>query len=463
MSESGLPNADEVVERALSASRADGCVVIVEDVADANVRFANNTTTTNGVRRDRRITVVAIYGKGEEARAGVFSVSGSTDPGEIVAAAELDAKSSSVAEDASPLEEAGVDADFADQPGSTDLSVFSPVLTDLGPAFSRALADGRVLSGFAIHEVRTTYLGTSTGTRRRHVQPTGSIELVERSADGSASTWAGVGTSDFADVSLAAMDERLIGRLGWAKRKIELDAGRYEVIMPPDAVADLVLEIDFAASGREAEDGGSVFSAPEGRTRIGERLTELPFDLFGDPFAPGLESAPFVVASSSGPDSSVFDNGLPIDKVTWLKDGTLSRLRYHRAGARRSKTGFTPSPDNLVLSLHGADRGLDELVANTERGLLLTCLWYIREVDRSNLLLTGLTRDGVYLVENGEVVGAVNNFRFNESPLDLLAKTTEVGRTERALSREWHEWANRTAMPALRVADFNMSSVSPAS
>ena len=108
------------------------------------------------------------------------------------------------------------------------------------------------------------------------------------------------------------------------------------------------------------------------------------------------------------------------------------------------------------------DSGLDDLVARTERGLLLTCLWYIRHVDPATLLVTGLTRDGVYLVEGGEVVGAVNNFRFNESPVDMLARSTEAGRTERALSREWGEGFSRTAMPALRVPEFNMSSVSPA-
>jgi predicted Zn-dependent protease len=112
--------------------------------------------------------------------------------------------------------------------------------------------------------------------------------------------------------------------------------------------------------------------------------------------------------------------------------------------------------------LPGASGSLDDLIANTKRGLLLTCLWYIREVDPVTLLLTGLTRDGVYLVADGEVVGAVNNFRFNESPLDVLARTMEAGHSERALSREWGEWMNRTAMPTLRVADFNMSSVSPA-
>jgi len=141
----------------------------------------------------------------------------------------------------------------------------------------------------------------------------------------------------------------------------------------------------------------------------------------------------------------------------------LANLGYHRAGAARSGTRFAPPVDNLVLELDGASGTTEDLVARTGRGLLLTCLWYIREVDPSTLLLTGLTRDGVYLVEGGEITGAVNNFRFNESPVDLLARTFEVGTSVRALGREFGEWVNRSRMPPLRVADFNMSSTSAAS
>jgi predicted Zn-dependent protease len=159
---------------------------------------------------------------------------------------------------------------------------------------------------------------------------------------------------------------------------------------------------------------------------------------------------------------SVFDNGAPVGLTDWIAGGRLQALRYHRAGAARSGTSFTPPVNNLVLELPGATASLQDLVGHVDRGLLLTCLWYIREVDPTTLLVTGLTRDGVYLVEKGEIVGAVNNFRFNESPLEVLARTIEGGRSERALSREWNEWMNRTAMPPLRVADFNMSSVSPA-
>ena len=123
-----------------------------------------------------------------------------------------------------------------------------------------------------------------------------------------------------------------------------------------------------------------------------------------------------------------------------------------------------PLVDNLVLEAPGDRRPRwTRWSPATERGLLLTCLWYIREVDPPTLLLTGLTRDGVYLVEGGEVIGAVNNFRFNESPVDLLGRLGEAGRTERCLPREWSDYFTRAAMPPLRIPDFNMSTVSQAS
>jgi predicted Zn-dependent protease len=195
---------------------------------------------------------------------------------------------------------------------------------------------------------------------------------------------------------------------------------------------------------------------------VGESLSPLPFTLRSDPLEPGLECTPFLVTSASGQDVSVFDNGLPLQRTEWISGGRLERLQYHRAAAARSGAQPAAFINNLTLELPGATSDVADLVARTERGLLLTCLWYIREVDPATLLLTGLTRDGVYLVEHGEIVGSVNNFRFNESPVDVLAKTIEAGRAERALSREWNEWLNRTAMPALRVGEFNMSSVSPA-
>jgi predicted Zn-dependent protease len=160
----------------------------------------------------------------------------------------------------------------------------------------------------------------------------------------------------------------------------------------------------------------------------------------------------------------VFDNGLAIPPVTWVDNGVLSALTQTRWTAGLSGLPATPGAGNLIFEGPGSGgASLDELIAGTRRALVVTCLWYVREVDPQTMLLTGLTRDGVYLVEDGEVAGAVNNFRFNESPVGLLGRLTEVGGTVPALPREWSDYFSRSAMPPARFEDFNMSTVSQAS
>ena len=170
-----------------------------------------------------------------------------------------------------------------------------------------------------------------------------------------------------------------------------------------------------------AHEGQSVFCRPGGGTRIGERVGAGGVTLYSDPGYAGLECSPFTVATASDNESSVFDNGLPLDRTDWIRDGDLAALVQTRHTAALTGQPVTPGVDNLVLQVDGAGGAVEDMVAGTDRGLLLTCLWYIREVDPQTLLLTGLTRDGVYLVEDGEITAAVNNFRFNESPVDLLA------------------------------------------
>jgi predicted Zn-dependent protease len=158
----------------------------------------------------------------------------------------------------------------------------------------------------------------------------------------------------------------------------------------------------------------------------------------------------------------VFDNGLPVEATDWVRDGVLERLVTTRQSAASTGLPLALPGGNLLMEGEGSAT-LDELTRGTERGLLLTCLWYIREVDPRSLLLTGLTRDGVYLVEGGEVTGVVNNFRFNESPVDLLGRIAQTGRREDCLPREWNDYFTRASVPPLRIPDFNMSSVSKAS
>jgi predicted Zn-dependent protease len=473
----------ETVERALAMATSDDCVVIAEETSTANLRWAGNTLTTNGVSRSRQLTVIAIdrrgAGNGRGAAVGVVSRAG-VRPGQIedvVREAEHAAAQGAPAEDAGEVAGAREPGPFGTNngepgwdapPGRTEIAVLRDFAAGLGQTLRAAEAAGRKLYGFAEHEMESTFLGTSAGLRQRHDQPTGRVELNAKSADLARSAWTGVATRDFTDVDIAGLDAGLAGRLAWAERTVSLPAGRYETLLPPTAVADLLTYVYWSAGAKDAADGRTVFSKPGGGTRIGERLTSQPVTLSSNPRAKGLACAPFVVAHASGADSSVFDNGLPLSATDWIRDGSLAALVSSRHSAAAAGVPVTPAIDNLTFAVRtpGSAAGaptLEQMIASTRRGLLLTCLWYIREVDPQTLLLTGLTRDGVYLVENGEVTGAVNNFRFNESPVGMLGRLLEVGATEPTLPREWADYFNRAAMPPVRVEGFNMSSVSPAS
>jgi predicted Zn-dependent protease len=451
----------EIVERTLAAAaHLTGCVVLVRENSEAVLRWANSTMTTNGHTTSGQITVIALVAvEGGTAAGTVGSGVAVTDPAQLtalVAAAAAAARDAGPAADASPLPgPTGGDPTWDEAAQETSIGVFGDLAGDLADV----LAGAQRQYGFASHEFTTTWLGTSAGVRRRWVQPTGSVELNAKTPDLSGSAWAGVATSDFAGVDVIALAAEAARRLEWGERRVTLPAGRYETLLPPSATADLMIYLAWSMEGRAAQEGRSALSGADG-TRVGERLTDLPLTLACDPTAPGLQYEPFLTTTRSDEGLSVFDNGAPTRRVDWVREGVVSELAYSRAEAAEFGTTFTPGGDNLLLT-GGTSASVADMVASTERGLLLTCLWYIRLVDPTTLLLTGLTRDGVYIVEGGEVVGEVDhNFRFNYSPLDVLRRTTEVGATERTLPREWKDWFTRAAMPPVRVPEFTMSSVS---
>ena len=447
----------KVIDDALAAATVDETIVIVRDRAEASLRWANSSMTTNGVSIGRSTSVLSIVWDSETGHVGSVQT-GEVDPAvirDVVAASEAAARAAPGARDSAPLI-TGSDApdDWDDAVPTTGAEVFG----DLAASLSRGFKGPDALYGFARHELATTFVASSTGVRRRFTQPTGSVEINAK-RDG-ASAWAGVGTPDFVDVPTDQLLSELSTRLGWSKRTVSLPAGRYPTLMPPSTVADMMIYLVWMMDGRAAQEGRTALSATGGGTRVGERLTQSPVTLYSDPLAEPLQCRPFVATSSSSETVSVFDNGMDISRVDWIRDGVINALAYPRAAAAEFGEPLAVAADNLLMT--GGDASLDEIIARTERALLLTTLWYIRTVDPTMLLLTGLTRDGVYLIEDGKVSAAVNNFRFNESPLDLLQRATEVGATEVTLPREWGDWATRAAMPALMIPDFYMSSVSQA-
>jgi predicted Zn-dependent protease len=455
----------ELVERALAASTTDGCIVITNDSASTNLRWANNTLTTNGVTQTVSVTVVATVEGSDGVRSGSVSRNAvdADNVVALVAEAEATARDSTVADDAAELIGAEASADW-ELPGvEAPVSALTDLAHWLGDIFGAARDAGQGRYGFAEHSVSTTYLGSSAGLRLRHTQPEVRVELTGRSNDGTRSAWSGQGAAEIATINLAALEADVAKRLAWSERRVALDAGHYDTILPPTAVADLMLDAYWSAGALDAHEGQSVYSKAGGGTRVGDQLCDVPLTLRSDPAMPGQQACPFVVCGASSRMSSVFDNGAPVAPTDWIRDGALNALIQTRHSAALTALPFTPWGDNLELSAPGATASVDDLVAGTERGLLLTCLWYIREVDPQTMLLTGLTRDGVFLIEGGEVTAAVNNFRFNESPVGMLRRVGTVGRTEDTLAREFGDYFTRTRMPALQIADFNMSSVSQAS
>src|SRR6201993_3454882 len=262
-----------VLEEAAKLGGADETMVLVTDKVEATLRWAGNSMTTNGVSVGRSITVISVVRQGDTARIGTVS-SAEVDPRGIpglVAASQDAARSAPEAGDAAPLlADTGVPADWdAPVPGTGPL-----VFADVADSLNRGFRGADRLYVFAHHSVSTTFLATSTGLRRRYTQPTGAVEINAKRGD--ASAWAGIGTPDFVDVPTDLLLEQLSTRLGWAKRSVALPAGRYETIMPPSTVADMMIYLAWSMAGRGAQEGRTAFSAPGGGSPGGERGNEVP-------------------------------------------------------------------------------------------------------------------------------------------------------------------------------------------
>jgi predicted Zn-dependent protease len=455
----------ELVEAALAASTSRDCVVLARHDAVANLRWARSTLTTNGESAGLSLTVIALVDVPGGVAAGSVTANSVTlaQVPDLVRAAEAAARSEGPAEDAADLA-TGIAAspDWDAEPAlatSADLAELAP---RLGEAFAAATADGIELFGYAELTTPTIYLGTSTGLRLRVAEATSRLEQTAKSHGRTRSAWAGRSGTGFAATDLEAMDAELRQGLAWQARRVEIDPGRHPALLTPSAVADLMIDLYWSSAARDAAQGQSVWSAPRG-TRLGELVADQRVSLLSDPAWPGLETTPFVTATASSAVTSVFDNGLPLGAVRWIDGGRLSNLASTRHTAREAGLEHRPMVDNLVLDVAGATGSLAELIERTEDALLVTCLWYNRVVDPQTLLLTGLTRDGVYVVRGGEVVGAASNFRFNDSPVDVLTRIEDAGAGVATLAREMADYFPRAVMPPLLVRDYNFSTRSQAS
>ncbi len=264
-----------------------------------------------------------------------------------------------------------------------------------------------------------------------------------RDAAGSSSGWASQPAVRIEDMDGAAVGRSAIEKcLRWKSPK-RLDPGKYTVVLEPTAVGDLLPGIVAGFSARAAEEGRSFLSKPGGGTALGEKLFPESITLRTDPFNRLYSVYPW----SSG--------NLPVDRINWIESGVVKNLFYDRYWAAKVGRPTTPGPDSLVLD--GGDKSLNDLIASVERGLLVTRFFYIRTVNPQTRQMTGLTRDGLFLIENGKITSPVFNFRFNESPVRMLQNTIAIGKATRTRGME-----DGMITPPLVVKDFPFTSVSDA-
>lgn len=455
----------QIVEIGLPQLGPAGGFVVVEHTAVVNQRWANSTLTTNGQAATSQVSVVAFERRGQGGAAGSATgqVRHPDDLAQLVAAARAVAAAADPAEDfVAPVDSAEVAAGWDDpalEVSSEELAPVAALLADVLPGGSAA---GIEHFGYAEQTAVTTYLGTRAGLRARLATRDARYELCGKSHARTRSAWAGRGGSDFANLDLAETPAEVRRGLAAQANRITVAPGRHTAILSPSAASDLLVYLIWSAAARDALEGRNAFRGPNGTTAIGTTFSQLPISLRTDPHDPGLATPDRLIALGSSAVTSPFDTGLPIPAVDFISDGKLRALVTTRSSAARGNLAMTPAADNLVVEVAGRSGTLDEVAGRAGDGLLLTCLWYIREVDPQNLLLTGLTRDGVYVVRNGEIVGAAGNFRFNESPIEMLSRLRDAGSPARCLPREWADWFTRARVAPLVIDGFNFSTASDA-
>ena len=458
MSQMSLP---EAVEYALSMLGKDGGVVVGGNSASNNLRWANSALTTNGDAVDQTLAISAFVNLPGGVGTGLASgqVRDRNDVENLVSASKSAATSAGPAVDAMELVAGPQHEDFSSEPAQLRVEEITHVSGGLGKVLQHR---GQEFFGYAEQSRDTTYVGTSTGTRMRYVEDTSRFELCAKSLDRTRSAWSGQGGRSLRDVDLSFHSREVLAKLEYQKNVIDVEPGRHRVALSSSAVADLMIYFLWSAAARDAAEGRNAFANPKGGTRVGEKLSDRRISLATDPKLLGMETFDRVVNLGSSALSSAFDTGMEIPRIQVITDGVLTALGSSRHASQSAKLPFTPLTDNIEFMDHDGHGSLSELAKRMQDGLLITCLWYIREVDPQNLLLTGLTRDGVYVVRDGQIIGAANNFRFNASPIDMLSRVTDAGEPIPCLPREWADWFSRAKVAPVVIDGFNLSTRSDA-
>nr|WP_321413424.1 TldD/PmbA family protein [uncultured Allomuricauda sp.] len=429
--------AKKILEKALSFSKADACEINLSGSNSGNIRYARNTVSTAGYRSTQTLAVQSSFGK----KVGTATIDEFDDASlekVVRRAEELAQLSPENPEFMPPLE-----------PQEYDESItYKEATANVTPEYRAEVANSSIVPAAAKDVTAAGFLDDSAGFSAMinsnglfaYNQSTNvDFTVTMRTNDGTGSGWV---TRDYNDInkfdakeaSKVAIDKAVMSREARA-----IEPGKYTVILEPAASIGLLQNMFRSLDARSADEGRSFMSAKDGGTKIGQKIVDERVNIWSDPLNPDV------------PTSTWNGEGMPLKKTSWIENGVVKNLAYSRYWAEQQGVDPVPFPSNGIMA--GGDESLEDMIKGTKKGILVTRFWYIRSVDPQTLLYTGLTRDGTFYIENGQIKFPVKNFRFNESPIIMLNNLESLGQQVRV---------NGNLIPYMKIRDFTFTSLSDA-
>ncbi|MDO6434978.1 TldD/PmbA family protein [Flavitalea sp. BT771] len=435
--------AQRLLKKVLSYSKAEECEVALNGSDGGNIRYARNSVSTAGEISQQTLVVSSTFGK----KTGVASIDEFDDASleKVVRRAEELAQLAPENPEHMPL--------LGPQDFPEPIT-YVPATAAVTPD-TRAEAVAKSIqvtkeaklqaAGYLENTTSFSSIMNSKGLFAYNKNTDVVFSVTTRNEEGTGSGYAARGYNDISKLDTYAATKIAASKANGSIGAKAIEPGKYTVILEPVAVAYLLESLFFGLDARNADEGRSFMSKAGGGNRLGEQLMDTKVNIYSDPFNPEL------------PSSTWSREGQLLQKRNWIEKGVVKNLSYSRFWADKKKVDPVPPPSNIIME--GGSASLEELIKSTEKGILVSRLWYIRMVDPQTLLLTGLTRDGTFYIENGEVKFPIKNFRFNESPVIMLNNVEALGKQERSISVESYR---SYLVPAIKARDFTFTSLSDA-
>ncbi|HTI92494.1 MAG TPA: TldD/PmbA family protein [Puia sp.] len=435
--------AQKLLKKALSYSKAEECTVTLSGSESGNIRYARNSVSTAGEIGQMMLVVASSYGK----KTGTASIDEFDDASleKVVRRSEELAQLAPENPEHMPLLEPQVYKDSITYVPGT--AAMTPDTRAEAVAKSIQVCKDAKLQAAGFLE-NTTDFDAIMNSKGLFAYNTGTdviFTVTTRNEEGTASGYAARGFNDFSKLDTFAATKVACVKANGSLGARAIEPGKYTVILEPVAVTYMLENMFRGLDARSADEGRSFMSKAGGGNRLGEQLMDPKVTIYSDPFHAEL------------PSPTWNREGQPYEKRTWIDKGVVKNLAYSRFWAQKKNVAAVPEPGNIIME--GGNESIEDMIKNTEKGILVSRLWYIRMVDPQTLLLTGLTRDGTFYIENGQIKFPVKNFRFNESPVIMLNNVESLGKPERSISVESYR---SYLVPPMKVRDFTFTSLSDA-